>query len=60
MGGLGGEAPPEKNCNPQILCYDPRLHDPTFERGGYPKTFFQNSAFEGGVSLRGGILSDMD
>ena len=33
MGGLGGEAPQKKNSNPQIICYDPRLHDPTFEGG---------------------------
>ena len=57
-GGSGGRSPPEKNSNPQIICYDPRLHDPTFEGGGYLKTIFPESDFEeGGVSLRGGILS---
>ena len=53
MGGLGGEAPQKKNSNPQIICYDPRFHDPTFE-GGYPKTFFQNFTFEGEGILKWG------
>ena len=43
---------------PQIKMYDMSSHDVVLEGGGYPKTFFQKSGLEGGVSLRGGILSD--
>ena len=56
MGGLGSEALPEKNSNPQIICYDPRLHDPTFEGGGILRHFFQSPTLKGGVSLRGGVF----
>ena len=52
MGGVGGEVPQEKIFEILTKKYKNSQKILDFE-GGYPKRFFQNLDFEGGI-LKGG------